>query len=130
MKNLAFCTSWSNTSSIEELTKKLFPLWERIIIQERYTLFSLSLSLSLPYKFHKSIFPYRGRWTGNRGLILTLARKSPSSGRWWKEGNSRVGFNGEGKKPSFPIFRSFNDRNGPRDRSLPRRWIFNGGSKD
>lgn len=102
MKNLAFCTSWSNTRSIEELTKKLFPLWERTIIQERYILFSLSL----PYKFHKSIFPYRGRWTGNRGLILTLARKSPSSGRWWKE--RRVipvsDLMGKGKNLRFPFF--------------------------
>lgn len=71
-----------------------------------HSLFSLSLSLSLPYKFHKSIFPYRGRWTGNRGLILTLARKSPSSGRWWKE--RRVipvsDLMGKGKNLRFPFF--------------------------
>lgn len=89
------------------------------------TLHSLfSLSFSLPpvqiSQVHFSIsrsMNWKSRFNFNIGAKESKFRPVVERA----EGNSRVGFNGEGEKPSFPIFRSFNDRNGPRDRSLPRR---------
>lgn len=74
-----------------------------------------SLPPSLPYKFHKSIFPYRGRnsmnWKSrfNFNIRAKECKFRPVVER--VEGNSRVGFSGKGRGKTFvPIFRSFNDR--------------------
>lgn len=74
-----------------------------------------SLPPSLPYKFHKSIFPYRGRnsmnWKSrfNFNIRAKECKFRPVVER--VEGNSRVGFSGRGRGKTFvPIFRSFNDR--------------------
>lgn len=88
----------------------MFPLWERIIIQECYVLFSLSLprsrtNFTSPF-FHIAVAT---RWTGNRGLISTFARKSASSGRWWKESrvipvSDLVAGEGKNLRSHFSIF--------------------------
>lgn len=93
-----------------------------------------SLPPSLPYKFHKSIFPYRGRNSMNwKSRFNFNIRAKECKFRWWKESRvipvSDLVARG-GEKPSFPFFDLSTIENGPCDRSLPRRWIFNGGSKD
>lgn len=139
MKNLAFYANWSNTRSIEELTKNIVSLMGTYNNPGtlRY-LFSLSLSRT---NFTSPFFriAVATRWTGNRGLIFNIRAKESNFRPVVErvEGNSRVGFNGKrrrrkrGKKTFVrPFFDLSTIENGPCDRSLPRRWIFNGGSKD
>lgn len=117
MKNLAFYANWSNTRSIEELTKNIVSLMGTYNNPgtSRY-LFSFSLSRT---NFTSPFFriAVATRWTGNRGLIFNIRAKESNFRPVVErvEGNSRVGFNGKRRRRGeknlrSTIFRSFNDR--------------------